>query len=329
MSYILPNPPLYIDRQAGATSPEYTGEALRTALAGLLVPENGSSSVARSGALSADAMRITSSGIALRANAGQYAIGTAKGVYIMGLNSQVAVDSINPADATNPRIDRVVLRVDDPSNSGMTSRIGTIEYLPGTPAASPTMPTPAGTAVWEHLARIDVPRSGAGAPVVTDGRVFTAATGGVVPIRSSSEITGVNNVDGQLVYDMQADRLMVRQASSWRRVVVEMPEDDTGWVSLPNPPSGWTTQDNPAVRIKNGIVYFRGYLVNTSFSGGFTTLMTLASKYRPSRTVVQPVGGNTAIHQAIQITPAGQLQIYYSATSGAWAALSPISYPLG
>lgn len=73
--------------------------------------------------------------------------------------------AITAADATNPRVDIVYVKVNDnvQDGSGLTS--GVVGYLAGSPAASPSAPaTPARAMV---LATIAVPKVGAGAPTVS------------------------------------------------------------------------------------------------------------------------------------------------------------------
>jgi hypothetical protein len=73
--------------------------------------------------------------------------------------------AITAADATNPRVDIVYVKVNDNAQDGSGLTSGTIGYLAGTPAASPSAPaTPARAMV---LATIAVPKVGAGAPAAT------------------------------------------------------------------------------------------------------------------------------------------------------------------
>lgn len=73
--------------------------------------------------------------------------------------------SITAADATNPRVDIVYVRVNDNVQDGSGFTNGEVGYLAGTPAATPSAPaTPARAMV---LATISVPKVGAGAPAVS------------------------------------------------------------------------------------------------------------------------------------------------------------------
>ena len=111
------------------------------------------------------------------------------GVY-MAYNDASAVATITTADATNPRIDRVCLTINDSAYTGAVNNVA-INVVAGTPAGSPTAPaTPANSI---SLATIAV---AAGATTIvtaniTDTRtrtdmdevVFSSSTTSTVPVR--------------------------------------------------------------------------------------------------------------------------------------------------
>lgn len=111
------------------------------------------------------------------------------GVYTV-YNDASAVATITTADATNPRIDRVCLTVNDSAYTGAVNNVA-INVVAGTPAGSPTAPaTPANSI---SLATIAV---AAGATTIvtaniTDTRtrtdmdevVFSSSTTSTVPVR--------------------------------------------------------------------------------------------------------------------------------------------------
>ncbi|MFJ5070258.1 hypothetical protein ACIQC7_27995 [Kitasatospora sp. NPDC088556] len=93
--------------------------------------------------------------------------------------------TLTAADASNPRVDLVYLRVRDTDEDGSGARDCTPVYVTGTPAASPITPTIPGGASGIVLATISVPKSGGGAPTVSyAGRQITAAAGGIPPVNS-------------------------------------------------------------------------------------------------------------------------------------------------
>lgn len=88
--------------------------------------------------------------------------------------------SVTAANATNPRIDIIYARVDDPSQGdGSTTPAVSFQYQAGTAAASPTAPSPSVTPSTRALvlANISVPASGGGSPSVT----WVAPTFGAIP----------------------------------------------------------------------------------------------------------------------------------------------------
>jgi hypothetical protein len=112
-----------------------------------------------------------------------------EGVYNCALWTAGSVD-IDPADATNPRIDTIIARVrdlelGDPANS-LGNRGFNIEVEKGTPAASPTPKDLSAIPAYIALADVYVPNAGA-MPIpaaivtgnVTDRRHYAKPPGGV------------------------------------------------------------------------------------------------------------------------------------------------------
>jgi hypothetical protein len=98
------------------------------------------------------------------------------------------------ADPSNPRIDIVVAYVDD---VGTSSSFGAVEYITGTPAASPSAPAaPASSTI---LAQLLVPAGTVAITggMITDTRAYTVAAGGVLPV-ARNIVTGY---PGLLAYD--------------------------------------------------------------------------------------------------------------------------------
>ena len=101
---------------------------------------------------------------------------TGTGVYRAGIGSAVT-GNLEARDATNGRIDLVVIRQYDPSVVGAhTLYTSAIEVIKGTPSATPGVPTRPSMAL--ELARITVPASGGGTATVNlSNRVSAAAVG--------------------------------------------------------------------------------------------------------------------------------------------------------
>lgn len=118
--------------------------------------------------------------------AGQAAIqGTesaVQGAYLVSSDSQVAL-ALAAADATNPRNDLVVAKVQDAAYSGATNS-WSLAVVTGTPAATPADPaTPANAIV---LARVRVNAGATSPSTITDLRPFTVGLGGLLPCLSTA-----------------------------------------------------------------------------------------------------------------------------------------------
>jgi hypothetical protein len=123
------------------------------------------------------------------------------------------------ANGTNPRKDILVLRVYDHDEDASGLRLARSEYIVGTPAASPAEPAvPAGAI---KLAVLDVPNTGGGglaSAVVTNTAKYTAATGGVIPIRDATDEATLTPYAGLATYrldDSGGSALRVYDGSAW------------------------------------------------------------------------------------------------------------------
>ena len=178
---------------------EYDAEGERRGLGGLVAQS--APGVARTGVLG-PAPAVSLSGSTVQVGAFNGVIGSAKGAYFTGLDSVTPAEgSVPPADATNGRLDRIVLEVLDPDNgSAGTTRTGRLRLIPGTAAAIPALPALPPLSL--HVAQVQVPKSPSGAavtPVVTVDPPLTVASGVPVPVQTEAErdalgVTGAREV---------------------------------------------------------------------------------------------------------------------------------------
>lgn len=122
--------------------------------------------------------------------------------------------TITTPNATNPRIDLLVVTIDDAGASdGSGARQGRVQYVVGTAASSPVAPAvPARSTL---LATLNVPVSGGGTATVTMGPMAVAA-GGILPVRTASERTAIAAPhDGLAVADGDTGRLWLRALAAW------------------------------------------------------------------------------------------------------------------
>ena len=315
----LPLPPLAIDADPVTGLPEYSAAAFRAAWSAMLA-NGGTVGVARTGALDQRALVTSMPGPNVVVSSGGYAVGTPAGVYLAALTSPLTVGGLAPADATNARADRVVLRIDDPSNGGGSARSASIEIITGVPSAAPSLAPVPGTSVYADLARIDVPRNGGGSPSVTDLRTFTASAGGVVPVRNATQLSGYAPPSGTLAFNLAESSLSVRAGSAWRTVRVA----NESSVALPAPSNGFAVKEALFADVVDGTVYLRGMVANSTLTGGWTTVLMLPAGVRPKGSIATRASGNTETNISIQVQPSGAVQVWYGATSASWLSLASI-----
>lgn len=209
--------PLWINADLGA--PAYSANELRQAMA-LALMYDGRSLGARQGVRPGGTQlqtTLVSTTITVKAGVAcvDPALSTPQGPYWVALPADETF-TLTPADATNPRKDITILRVYDHDEDSSGLRLARSEYLVGTAAPSPVEPSvPAGAI---RLATIDVPASGGGSPVVTDRRLPTVASGGILPVASQAERDALTDpYPGQVVGRTDTAMLEMRVGSAWVR----------------------------------------------------------------------------------------------------------------
>lgn len=125
------------------------------------------------------------------------------GLYTAVLDANATL-TVATSDPTNPRIDNVIIQVND---LGTSSSTVVVALQTGTPAPSPVAPTlPANSLLLGTVAVAANASSIIGANL-TDQRQFTVANGGILPIRSVA--SGVVGTIGNYVHETNTGRLFV------------------------------------------------------------------------------------------------------------------------
>lgn len=152
-----------------------------------------------------------SSGMNISVNAGfAFVQGTVSGTAGMyeGCLDTTSTLTVTTSDPTNPRIDNVIVRFIDNGNNTST---GTVEITAGTPAASPVAPPlPANSLLLATIA-VGALASSITAGNISDARVYTVATGGILPMANTSG--GITGPAGLYVHDLSNGRLKVSDGS--------------------------------------------------------------------------------------------------------------------
>lgn len=108
---------------------------------------------------------------------------SSQGTYV-ATNDATVVQTITTADPSLPRIDIIFLQVNDSAYTGATNSV-TLSYLAGTPAASPAIPAPTGSATYYILAQIAV---AAGATTIPQTSITDRRTPVVTPLTQSATL---------------------------------------------------------------------------------------------------------------------------------------------
>ena len=155
---------------------------------------------------------------------------THQGMYGLASDANVT-GSVTAADATNARKDIVYIQVNDSSaGDGSGAKSANVLYLAGTPSATPVAPAlPARSFL---VGTIDVPKSGAGAPVVTVNPARFVAAGGILPVNSQAERDALTKFGSFTVRRMDASgALEDTDGTTWtrRNDFVPVNTSDVNW----------------------------------------------------------------------------------------------------
>lgn len=113
-----------------------------------------------------------------------------QGNYLVEASETLGAFTIDTADASNPRIDRVGIQLNDPSEGGSAGRNCTFVVVKGTAAASPSAPTLPDS--FLELAQVTVP---AAATSIEDADITDTRT----IARLTHEVVNTASIDGDAV----------------------------------------------------------------------------------------------------------------------------------
>lgn len=239
-----------------------------------------------------------------------------QGVYV-GANDGPYALTIAAAPGSGSRTDKVYIMQQD-SNVGTTSPDASTAPLIAATSGS----LPAGAV---QIGTVTVP---AGITKLTDAGVviattcrWLAAAGAPLPVRTQAERDALTAYVGLRVLRLDAaGRIETYTSSGW---------DFVDWLNLPIVPGGWTTPTGTRWQAcrRGNVIYFRGTLQNSSYSG-FATICTLPSGIpAPAVTTPLPTSSNTNGTRYITVEPDGSVEVQAEAASGAYYHLGG-SYPI-
>lgn len=323
---------------AVAGSPSYVGRALRQLMSPLVGGATaarplGASSGVRPGTL-ASIVTATSTVWTVTPFAGVIDLEAAAiaGPYPFAFDTN-QTGAVTAADASNPRVDILCVRVSDPAEGdGTAAPLIELLYLAGAAVASPVAPaTPARSFV---IAKINVPVAGGGSPTTTWVAPYTVSAGGVVPALTQAALAAGGGYEGQVASVVADPNPALNGTWLFHGGAWDQQTGDSGWLPISATyTNGFTAGSNaPAYRIMNGICYLRGdYWHPTTAPGtGYVAAQTLPVGARPSGNVffsTYPTGGGTSV----LVTIGGIIEITSTAiaSSSSGYNIGGISYPIG
>jgi len=194
------------------------------------------------------------------------------GPYLVTLDAAKELP-LTAADPSLARIDLVIADVDPDVEPGFSVRV--VEGQRSSTPQPPNVTNP----FHLKLAQIQIP-AGTGTPTLTDLRQFTAALGGILPVRGSADLPSAAP-DSMFIYRLDTRELQVRQGTSWVTYRPPRGSVDT-WhaASLQNGWVNWGSEHTPAAYTitEDGWVRLRGLVRAGDVA---KPILTLPASYRP------------------------------------------------
>lgn len=230
------------------------------------------------------------------------------GVY-RGSLAALQTGSLAARNATNPRITLVVVRALDTSVVvGHAAYKGRIEFVDGTPAASPVAPALPQMAV--ELARITVPQTGGGTATVDKSfRTYATAAGGelIAPTLARFPASAAKY---QKARDLATGLRYEWSGSAWTRLATE------NFSTLAIGEGGFALGTNIAEAGEGCDLYRDGgmgtlavYLTATNTIAANATLLSIPGGYRPPRTIRGRMTVTDGTDVAVALTTGGSFEI--------------------
>ena len=183
-------------------------------------------------------------------------ISSALGPYLLVSDANVDI-TFDAGEAAVPRVDRIIARAYDNTNDASGSTLGNIYYLKGTSGGSATALPNNSVLLYEMTIPAGASAGGGGVNFANavDQRVYTTAQGGIVPVKSNTDMAAISNPhEGYAVYRTDLDVLYIYDGTTWRSRGVANVASSANLTDINNPYDGAVaiTRDTDAVYVYNG-----------------------------------------------------------------------------
>jgi hypothetical protein len=244
------------------------------------------------------------------------------GAYLVTLDAPKELP-LTAADPVLNRTDLVIAEIDEPASPGFTVRV-----VEGQRSSSATPQPPAVTnSLHLRLAQVFVRAAGA-TPTLSDLRQFTAALGGVLPVRTAADRPDTTQ-SSQLIYRLDIGAIEVLRGGGW--TTYRPPRADTwhpvvfqnSWTNYgsPYPPAAYTLRDD-------GWVVLRGLIKSAATTDNIKTVFTLPTGYRPVYRHLFSVRAHITGTARLDVDPNGEVVSPYADTglTTTWTSLDGVTF---
>ncbi|MGN9906729.1 hypothetical protein ACTMTJ_04150 [Phytohabitans sp. LJ34] len=245
----------------------------------------------------------------------------ALGAYVVTLDAPKEL----PLTASDPSLNRTDLVIAEivTDAPGFLVRVVEGERTSNTTPQPPTVTNP----LHLRLGQIFVPSGGA-TPTYTDTRQFTAALGGILPVRGNTDLpSAATGPQSQFIYRLDTRELQVRSGNNWVTYRPPRGSVDT-WHALSA--SGWSNYGSPyapgAYTItEDGWVRLRGLVKTSAARAAGAVIYTLPSPYQPRhKHIFTAMSSNGPIR--LDVNSAGQVLLGPALQADDWLSLEGVAY---
>lgn len=225
------------------------------------------------------------------------------------------------APPSNSRIDVIWVRAQFLQNAD-GSNLPAFGVAQGAAAAIPLKPSIPAGALELGAAEITSLTTTTATAVITPTVLFTAAAGGIVPVRNATQLAAYQAAEGTTARNLETGALSYRSGGAW----VDDTSDDTGWVNVSSFGPSWAAAGGlaPQVRRVGKLVTLDG-AVQISVGGQWTDILRIPNGFGLTGSRNRFVGatvsnGDGAARAMLYLNAAGVLHVPTGYRIGALSA---------